>query len=191
MRKIEIKFALEAERPFVIFQTEDNSFTDVFNLGQIDHTIYDLFGKLKGVIRSVRAGHALPEMIVTFHHNHSACVELTIRPTPVNSDAEIEFREFPTSSAQGWRDPKHSQYRLLHATTMTPSELADLLHDTLKKLVDARLKHLYETDKTMLKMTIEAMEVYEREGQNLAWPKVVQKQLLPVAQPESDRSSLV
>lgn len=185
MSTVKIVVGPELHRPVIIFMA-GNSPIDVFHLKDIRECIGCISGKLIGVVRATRFGTAWPEMAIPFKHRGGpTTLELTILPTLVGADAEIEFREYPVASVYGWRDPKYAEYKLLHASAMSPQQVADLLYGVLNHLVRDRLADIYDSDPTLLKMALEAMEIYNREAKDFEWKPATVTQWSPASVAES------
>jgi hypothetical protein len=98
MNFVKIRVGPEAHRPFIIFDAEEKNI-DVFYLNEIQECIEILSSTLIGVICGTRLGNAWPQIVLPFHHDGGpACLELTMMPTPVGSDVEVEFREYPIAA---------------------------------------------------------------------------------------------
>jgi hypothetical protein len=137
----------------------------------INDSIFQIANKLAGFVRTVKFGTDLPEMIIHFRHRFGpTCLALCLTPTPAGSDVRVEFREFPNTGIFGCVDIK-SENTLLHEAIMSPQQVADMLHDTLDKLLQFSLMNFYKADRHTLKYIFEYILIYDTEGKNLEWPQ--------------------
>jgi len=182
-----MRFVVYEDRPHVanaVFMLEQEAPFAFFRIDQINHSIFEIAAKLASVVRVVRRGYDLNEMVIPFYRHIFGGIALCIKQTSAGSDVQIEFREFTKTMLFGGADMQ-SENKLVHEAVLSPQQLADMLHDVLDALMQFHLADFYKTDRQSLKHVLENLCIYDTEGRNLEWPNTA-IECYPSRQFESD-----
>ena len=139
----------------------------------VNETIFQCSDTLAYLVRAVRQGANLNEVIVPFYHRFlPSCLGLCITKTPGGSDMKIEFREYARITAFCGVD-MNSEMKLVHATVMSPQQLAELLHQVLDTLLSSKIADFYRADRPTLTRVLGNIALYETEGKHLEWKQAL------------------
>ncbi len=160
----------ESDRPVIMFMYDDDAPFEVFHLGNIRESIFQLAATLSSVIQGVRCGLALPEMNVQFSHRGGPeCLAFHLEQTVAGSNARVELREFPATNGWGGLGDKEES-KLVHETTLSPKQLSDTLHGFLEELAHSGLLGIYKNDKPLLVDILNALCLYDADGTDSTVP---------------------
>lgn len=139
-------------------------------LRTIPASMANLAEALAGVVRGGAKGSSISEQQIEFVHRAAGTICLTFAVSE-RGNARVEFREYSLPSAMGWQLPNES-YSIVHETTMSSGELADMLYQILRSLCENRLLTIMDTDPLLFERIGEATKIYRTECKYLPRPSM-------------------